>query len=342
LPVGAAPGDVWINPSQPAPAPQYFIGGGGGAAGAWQGNSGAKTFVQDLDPALVPANGVKNGDIWTRPVSAGNPTAVTSVRTAGAWVVGTPSIPASSRTFIQNTAPSAPQNGDLWINTAVTPPSRQYFYGAVAAAPGVAAVAGTWHSDSGARTFVQDADPTTAAGGSITPKNGDSWVTLANVIKTYYNGAWLSQGTAATTSPDFVGIVARKTFQFHDLVDSERNVCTGSIIPTNYIAPGRSMRVTISAWVQKYHGGYSVVRIQIPNNISGAEATTRQTSPNWGGANVTTTNFSSRSYEVVADATPIQYDVWVSAAEGLNTDSNVWGFVLVEALGNPGTVQTLP
>lgn len=230
-PVGAAPGDAWIDPSNPTNGVQHFISAGGGVAPAWTGNSGARTFTQDSDPAASAANNVRAGDIWVRPVSATNPTAVTSVRTGNTWTVGTPSIPVSSRTFIQTTVPTGAQNGDLWINTSQTPPTKQWFWGATVAGPGgvPAAIAGTWHSDSGARTFVQDADPTTAAGGSFNPVEGDIWITVTPPVKTSVwhitpptavgaaaTAAWLPTASASAAAPiGFVGQIANESADNH-------------------------------------------------------------------------------------------------------------------------------
>jgi hypothetical protein len=74
----------------------------------------------------------------------------------------------------------------MWINTALTPPTKQWFWGATPPSPGtgVAANAGAWHSDNGTRTFVQDADPTTPTGGSATPVEGDLWTTIAAPVQT--------------------------------------------------------------------------------------------------------------------------------------------------------------
>lgn len=341
LPVGAAPGDVWINPSAPAPAPQYFISGGG-TSGAWQGNSGAKTFVQGTDPSLVPANGVKNGDIWTQPVSPTNPAAITSVRQGGAWVVGTPSIPESSRTFIQNTRPTGPQNGDLWINTSLTPPTRQYYYGAVAASPGVAAVAGQWHGDSGARTFVQDNDPATSAGGSLNPQNGDLWITLGNVSRAYSNGAWLSTATGGTLTPDFYGLVGEKNFQRHDSSwDSMQTILDGTFTPTTYVLPGKYCRLTMSIVATKYHSGWGRIDFTIPPQQAGGEPMS-QTYSSDTGANDRWDMIMERHYDFYADANPIHYQMRYGNGGGINHDANVVAKVTLEVIRAPGTVIALP
>jgi hypothetical protein len=175
-------GDIWLDNSNAAKMVIKFWTGT-----AWVTEAGTKTFTVQNDPAAVPANQVKDGDVWVQtppPPPAAQTPPITHVRSAGAWTTTTPSIPASSRTYIQNTIPVGPSNGDLWINTAVTPPTKQWFWGAVPAGPGgtPAAVAGAWHGDSGARTFVQDADPTTASGGSSNPIEGDIWVTVTKPV----------------------------------------------------------------------------------------------------------------------------------------------------------------
>jgi hypothetical protein len=138
----------------------------------------------------VPANGVKNGDIWTRPVSAGNPTAVTSVRTAGAWVVGTPSIPASSRTFIQNTTPIGAASGDLWVDSSTTGKNTVFAFDGT-----------SWiNTRAGNKTTIGNTAP-------ATPGVGDSWVdtsvtgTPANKIWDGTNWVIAGGTTAVSTQP---------------------------------------------------------------------------------------------------------------------------------------------
>jgi hypothetical protein len=159
-PTNALPGDTWLDNSGAKLEIKYWNGT------AWITSAGTRTFTQIIDPASVATNQVKDGDVWiqlfaptgTPPVT---PSPITKVRQGGAWTTTTPTVPASSRTFIQHAQPLGMVLGDQWIDLTGAKPEVQYFDG------------NAWVNSGGTRSFTSTTDPALVTTNQI--HEGDIW-----------------------------------------------------------------------------------------------------------------------------------------------------------------------
>lgn len=152
-------GDCWLDNSGTKMEIKYWDGT------SWVTSAGTRTFSQEADPQAT--NAIHDGDVWVQkfPVDPTDPTytptPVTWVFSAGSWSQTTPSVPASSRTYMQAEIPVGPSKGDTWINLAGVKPVVSYYDGSV------------WLDSGGTRTFVQNSDPALVASNKVA--EGDVW-----------------------------------------------------------------------------------------------------------------------------------------------------------------------
>lgn len=184
-------GDIWLDDAGVKLVVKYWDGN------SWLTEAGTKTYTQETDPSLDANVSLKDGDIWIQKLPAVGgvePTPITHVYTNGAWSTTTPSVPASSRTFMQSEVPIGPGKGDTWINLAGTKPVVSYFNGT------------NWIDAGGTRTFVQHTDPALDAKNAVA--EGDIWSdnTVPSKPKIYQRqaGAWVqvNSGESAVIVPE--------------------------------------------------------------------------------------------------------------------------------------------
>jgi hypothetical protein len=126
-----------------------------------------------------------------------------TVRVGGVWVNTQPVIPVSSHTHLSSDfnvgqhSPQGAKNGDLWIANDTNPPQKFWYWGEIIDSTGRVINPGSWHSDSGVRSFIQALDPISVAGGSAKVKPGDLWVTPGTVGHPPATQIWTDDGVHA-------------------------------------------------------------------------------------------------------------------------------------------------
>lgn len=257
-PLDPNPGDTWLDNAGSKLEVKYFDGT------SWITSSGTRTFSQQSDPQL--ANTMKDGDVWvqTFPQDATTgvtPPPITKVWTAGSWSTTTPSIPASSRTYMQSEVPTAGARGDTWIDLASGKPLVKYYDGL------------SWIDSGGTRTFSQTTDPKK----DVPPKvvnEGDLWsdATDPKAVKIYQwtagkwvqvnagggifipeappsliKGVWYKKFTPATTPNVPVtnpGMWA--SYGANDVSFTTGNISTNCPVPSKYRTAQDHFKITVS------------------------------------------------------------------------------------------------
>lgn len=238
-----------------------------------------QSFYTDTDPATVPANNVKPGDLWYKTndkrarVRASNNTWVELKDTAiDAAQTAADNAQAAANTAITNaqnafnladgkaqvfwggTRPTnlkAADDGDIWVDTSKTPNEIQVWSGtawSVTGDPATKAIADAANTLAGqkAYTYIQNTAPTTAT--VPAPAKGDIWIknnVTPNEVSVYTGSAWVAAGDK--TARDSAGAKAHVFTTTNDTAPTSPTPKRGDVWINT--ATGKTKVHTGTAWV---------------------------------------------------------------------------------------------